>query len=339
MGSTDTKPWLLAPNPKRFVLFPIEHQDIWEAYKIQQAAFWTVSEVDLSTDFKEWQERLNDKERHFISHVLAFFAASDGIVNENIVVNLIEEVQIPEARSFYGFQIMMENIHSEMYSLLIDTYIRDQAEKTRLFNAIETFPAVKAKAQWALDWLGKKECTFAERLVAFAAVEGIHFSGSFCAIYWLKKNNKMPGLAAANELIARDEGMHRDFACLLFSKIEPEFRPTQARVESIIRSAVDVEKQFITSALSVSLLGMNADLMGDYIEMCADSLLSALGFGRIYFKDNPFSWVELISLQGKTNFFEKRVTEYARAGVKEELKRSADPTQGMPRVFSLTEDF
>jgi ribonucleoside-diphosphate reductase subunit M2 len=326
---------LLAPNPKRFVLFPIQHERVWEMYKQQMACFWTVAEVDLGQDVAHWTTSLTDNERHFVSHVLAFFAASDGIVNENLAVHFMTEVQVPEVRAFYGFQIAMENIHSEMYSLLIDTYVRDAAAKTRLFDAIETMPCVAAKAQWALTWIESPNDTpvsFGERLVAFAAVEGIFFSGSFCAIFWLKKRNLMPGLCFSNELISRDEGLHCDFACLLFSMLH--VKPSEDTVRRIIMDAVAIEKQFVSEALSVALIGMNAALMCEYIECCADRLLVALGFGKVYNASNPFAWMELISLTGKTNFFEKRVSEYARAGV-----AAGAAGAETRRIFSLDEDF
>ncbi len=304
-------------------------------YRQQVACFWTVEEVDLGNDHKSW-DTLTDDEKHFISHVLAFFAASDGIVNENLVVNFMKKVQVPEARCFYGFQIAMENIHSEMYSILIDTYIRDEKEKHRLFNSTETIPCIKKKAEWALKWLNDTTASFAAQLVAFAAVEGIFFSGSFCAIFWLKKRNLLPGLIQSNELISRDEGLHCDFACLLFSMIAN--KPTQATIRDIIASAVEIEKEFITVALSVALIGMNAALMAQYIEVCANRLFIALGgTEKIYPNaENPFPWMELISLNGKTNFFEKRVSEYSRAGV---MKKSRDGTHiGGERVFKTDED-
>lgn len=319
-----------------FVLFPIQYDDVWDMYKKQMACFWTTAEVDLGADVAQW-DLLTDSERHFISHVLAFFAASDGIVNENLAVHFMSAVQIPEARAFYGFQIAMENIHSEMYSLLIDSYVRDSKKKAHLFDAIETMPVVQKKAQWALKWIGA-DVSFAERLVAFAAVEGIFFSGSFCAIYWLKKRNLMPGLCFSNELISRDEGMHCDFACLLFSKLK--HKPSAEQVTRIITDAVVIEKEFVSEALSVSLIGMNSALMCEYIECCADRLLVSLGFPKVYKTENPFSWMELISLEGKTNFFEKRVSEYARAGVKDSSQsRNDTATAGGTRVFSLEEDF
>jgi ribonucleoside-diphosphate reductase beta chain len=324
-SATFTEP-LLVENPNRFVLLPIEYDDIWQMYKKHEASFWTAEEIDLSQDLKDW-ENLNDGERHFISHVLAFFAASDGIVNENLAANFLHEVQYSEAKCFYGFQIMMENIHSETYSLLIDTYIKDPAEKHRLFNAIETVPCVQKKAEWALRWI--KSPNFAERLVAFAAVEGIFFSGSFCSIFWLKKRGLMPGLSFSNELISRDEGLHCDFACLLYTR-HLKNRLPEERVLEIITDAVKIEQEFITDALPVDLIGMNSRLMSQYIEFVADRLLVELGYKKHYGSSNPFDFMEMISLQGKTNFFEKRVGEYQKAGVMSE--KSA-------QKFSLDEDF
>ncbi|MFD2514087.1 ribonucleoside-diphosphate reductase small subunit [Pontibacter locisalis] len=316
---------ILQENPNRFVLFPIQHNDIWQMYKQAEASFWTAEEIDLSQDIKDW-ENLNDGERHFISHVLAFFAASDGIVNENLAINFMQEVQIPEARCFYGFQIMMENIHAETYSLLIDTYIKKQSEKDYLFNALETVPCVKKKGEWALKWINSEN--FTERLIAFAAVEGIFFSGSFCSIFWLKKRGLMPGLTFSNELISRDEGLHCDFACLLYSMLNNKL--PESRVHEIIRDAVTFEQEFVTDALPVDLIGMNAKLMSQYIEFVADRLLVALGCSKIYNATNPFDFMEMISLQGKTNFFEKRVGEYQKAGVMGDKDKN---------VFSLDEDF
>jgi len=316
---------LLEENKERFVLLPIKYPKIWEMYKKSEQSFWTAEEVDLHADLKDW-EKLSNDERHFVKHVLAFFAASDGIVNENLAVNFMREVQVPEARCFYGFQIMMENIHSEMYSLLIDTYIKDPAEKRYLFNAIETVPCVKKKADWALRYIGNG--SFAERLVAFAAVEGIFFSGSFCSIFWLKKRGLMPGLSTSNEFISRDEGMHCDFACLLYSMLENKL--TKERIYEIITDAVMNEHEFVTDALPVSLIGMNAKLMCQYIEFVADRLLESLGYPRIYNSTNPFDFMEMISLQGKTNFFEKRVSEYKKASVGQ-LKED--------NVFKMDEDF
>ncbi len=303
---------ILTENPNRFVLFPIEHDDIWNFYKKSEASFWTAEEIDLGADLVDWNTKLNDDERYFIKHVLAFFAASDGIVNENLAENFVAEVQYTEAKFFYGFQIMMENIHSETYSLLIDTYIQDTTEKKRLFNAIETLDCVKQKADWALNWI--ENGSFAERLVAFAAVEGIFFSGSFCSIFWLKKRGLMPGLSFSNELISRDEGMHCDFACLLYNNHLVNKLPKKT-VEKIITDAVAIEKDFIIDALPVKLIGMNSDLMSQYIEYVADRLLVELGNEKVYNVNNPFDFMDLISLQGKTNFFEKRVAEYQKAGV------------------------
>jgi ribonucleoside-diphosphate reductase subunit M2 len=302
---------LLKENPNRWVMFPIQHPQIWEMYKKHEASFWTAEEIDLSQDNKDW-EKLSDSEKHFIKHVLAFFAASDGIVLENLGTRFSSEVQVPEARAFYGFQIAMENIHSETYSLLIEQYIRDSAEREMVFQAVQTMPAVRRKAEWALKWMNDENC-FAERLVAFAAVEGILFSGAFCSIYWLKKRSMMPGLTFSNELISRDEGLHADFACLLYSMMQHKL-PDDI-VHSMIHEAVEVEKEFICEALSCDLIGMNNKSMTTYIKFVADRLLVALGHPKIFEAKNPFDWMELISLQGKTNFFEKQVGEYQKAGV------------------------
>jgi ribonucleoside-diphosphate reductase beta chain len=302
---------ILTENKDRFVLFPIAHNEIWAMYKKAEASFWTAEEIDLAGDLQDWQ-RLSNDERHFIKHILAFFAASDGIVNENLVINFMREVQIPEARCFYGFQVAIENIHAETYSLLIDTYIKDPHEKNHLFNALETVPCVKKKADWALRWI-EHSPTFAHRLIAFAAVEGIFFSGSFCSIFWLKKRGLMPGLTFSNELISRDEGLHCDFACLLYSMLNNKL--PEAEVASIIAEAVAAEQEFVSEALPVSLIGMNADMMKEYIEFVADRLLIALGQNKLYGASNPFDFMEMISLSGKTNFFEKRVAEYQKAGV------------------------
>ncbi|XP_055700917.1 ribonucleoside-diphosphate reductase subunit M2 [Phlebotomus papatasi] len=318
---------LLRENPRRFVVFPIQYHDIWEMYKQAEASFWTVEEVDLSRDIDHWNA-LKDCERKFISHVLAFFAASDGIVNENLVERFSQEVQITEARFFYGFQIAMENVHSEMYSLLIDTYIRDPQEKEFLFNAIETLPCVKKKADWALQWIASQEANFGERVIAFAAVEGIFFSGSFASIFWLKSRGIMPGLTFSNELISRDEGLHCDFACLMFKHLVQ--KPSKERIIEIIREAVTIEQEFLTDALPVDMLGMNCQLMSQYIEFVADRLLVELGVDKIYNSKNPFSFMEFISLEGKTNFFEKKVGEYQKAGV------MADR---MDNVFTMDADF
>lgn len=317
---------ILMENRDRFVILPIRYDDIWQMYKQAEASFWTAEEVDLSEDNHDWN-KLNDDERHFISTVLAFFAASDGIVNENLATNFIREVQIPEARSFYGFQIAIENIHSEMYSLLIDTYIKDEKQKTHLFKAIDTVPAVNKKAEWALKWI--ESDSFAERLVAFAAIEGIFFSGSFCSIFWLKKRGLMPGLTFSNELISRDESLHCEFATLLYSKLNNQL--DEERIHEIVREAVDIEKEFVSEALPVSLIGMNATLMKQYIEYVADFWLVRLGVPMLYHSANPFDFMELISLSGKTNFFEKRVGDYKKASV----GVGADAN----RSFSLDEDF
>lgn len=303
---------ILTPNDDRFVLFPIKHHDIWEEYKKQEASFWTAEEIDLHQDLHDWEHKLNDDERYFIKHILAFFAASDGIVNENLAENFLAEVQYTEARFFYGFQVMMENIHSETYSLLIDTYIKDDKEKDVLFKAIENFPAIKKKADWALNWV--ESDSFAERLIAFAAVEGIFFSGSFCSIFWLKKRGIMPGLTFSNELISRDEGMHMDFACLLHNHHVINKVPKE-RITSILVDALDIEREFITESLPVKLIGMNSDLMTQYLEFVTDRLLMELGCEKVYNVENPFDFMDMISLQGKTNFFEKRVAEYQKAGV------------------------
>ncbi|CAN6620598.1 ribonucleoside-diphosphate reductase small chain 1 [Trichomonascus vanleenenianus] len=324
---------LLKENPNRFVLFPIKYNEIWQMYKKAEASFWTAEEIDLGKDMNHWDQRLNDDERYFIEHVLAFFAASDGIVNENLVERFSGEVQIPEAKCFYGFQIMMENIHAETYSLLIDTYIKDPQRAQYLFNAIETIPCIKKKADWALRWISDQESTFAERLVAFAAVEGIFFSGSFASIFWLKKRGLMPGLTFSNELISRDEGMHTDFACLLYSHLT--HRPDKDVIEKLIVEAVGIEKEFLTDALPVALLGMNADLMCQYIEFVADRLLIALGNKKVYNAQNPFDFMENISLNGKTNFFEKRVSDYQKAGV----MAGGNKQSLIPDALNLDEDF
>jgi ribonucleoside-diphosphate reductase beta chain len=303
---------ILTENRNRFVLFPIEHHDIWSFYKKAEASFWTAEEVDLGQDLTDWDEKLNDNERYFIKHVLAFFAASDGIVNENLAENFLSEVQYTEAKFFYGFQIAIENIHSEMYSLLIDTYIKDDAEKDHLFRAIDTLSCVTKKAEWALRWIDKGN--FAQRLVAFAAVEGIFFSGSFCSIFWLKKRGLMPGLAFSNELISRDEGLHCDFACLLYTKHLVQMLPKE-EVQKIITDAVEIEKEFVSDSLPVDLIGMNAKLMTQYIEFVADRLLMELGNPKVYHVNNPFDFMDMINLQGKTNFFEKRVGEYQKPGL------------------------
>lgn len=318
---------ILVENKDRFVLFPIKHQQIWQMYKQAEASFWTAEEIDLAADLVDWESKLNADEKHFIKHVLAFFAASDGIVNENLAINFLNEVQYPEARCFYGFQVMIENIHSETYSLLIDTYIKDPTEKDKLFHAIDTVPCVKKKAEWALRWISNG--SFAERLIAFAAVEGIFFSGSFCSIFWLKKRGLMPGLSFSNELISRDEGLHCDFACLLYNQLQNKL--PVAQVTEVITNAVAIEKEFVSDALPVKLIGMNADLMCQYIEFVADRLLMSLGCPKFYNAANPFPFMEMISLQGKTNFFEKRVAEYQKAGVMNKKEEN--------NVFKLDEDF
>ncbi len=323
--SNITEP-LLEPNDNRFVLFPIKHDQIWKMYKDAIASFWVVEEIDLAQDLMDWK-KLSDDEKHFLKHVLAFFAASDGIVNENLVLNFMREVQIPEARCFYGFQVAIENIHAEMYSLLIDTYIKDDTEKDYLFNALQNLDCVAKKGNWAMRWIDNAP-TFAHRLIAFAAVEGIFFSGSFCSIFWLKKRGLMPGLSTSNEFISRDEGLHCDFACLLYSMLQEKLDPKE--VQDIIVEAVGFEKEFVTDALPVGLIGMNATLMTQYIEYVADRLLTSLGNEKYYGTENPFPWMELISLQGKTNFFEKRVSEYSKSGVN---------TERAKQTFSMNEDF
>ncbi|KAI1111568.1 ribonucleoside-diphosphate reductase small subunit [Nemania sp. NC0429] len=337
---------ILQENPQRFVLFPIKYHEIWQMYKKAEASFWTAEEIDLSKDLHDWNNRLNEDEKYFVSHILAFFAASDGIVNENLVERFSGEVQIPEARCFYGFQIMMENIHSETYSLLIDTYIKEPAQRTHLFNAIDTIPAIRKKADWALKWITDRNSTFAQRLIAFAAVEGIFFSGAFASIFWLKKRGLMPGLTFSNELISRDEGLHTDFACLLFSHLRN--RPSKEVVKSIIVDAVKIEQEFLTEALPCALLGMNANLMKQYIEFVADRLLVALGNEKVYRSTNPFDFMENISLGGKTNFFEKRVGEYQKAGVMASTKKNvatesaSEPTEPKGENggdFSFDDDF
>ena len=302
---------ILEENKNRFVLFPLQYHDIWEFYKKSQASFWTAEEIDLSSDLADW-EKLNAGEQHFVKHVLAFFAASDGIVNENLAENFVSEVQYTEAKFFYGFQIMMENIHSETYSLLIDTYIKDKDEQNHLFNAIDTVPAVQKKAEWALKWISSE--SFVERLIAFAAVEGIFFSGSFCSIFWLKKRGLMPGLSFSNELISRDEGLHTDFAVHLYNH-HIENKLSRERLIEIIDSALTIEKEFITEALPVSLIGMNSDLMKQYLEYVSDRLLIDLGVGKVYNSENPFDFMKNIAMENKTNFFEKRVGEYSKQGV------------------------
>jgi len=307
MSKTQAEP-LLCENPNRFVMFPLKDMSVWKMYKKMMDSFWRAEEIDFSKDMKHWQS-LTDKEQYFIKMILAFFAASDGIVLENLGMRFLSEVQLPEARAAYGFQLMMENIHSETYSLLIDTYIKDETEKTKLFQALDNFPCIKKKGDWALKWIQDKRSSFATRLVAFACVEGIFFSGSFCAIYWLKKRGLMPGLTFSNELIARDEGMHTDFAVLLFSKLVK--KPKSSRIKELIKEAVEIEKEFILEALPCKLIGMNSKLMSQYIEFVADRLSLQLGYKKIFNSSNPFDFMEMISMEGKTNFFEKRVGDYS----------------------------
>lgn len=309
MSKHITEP-LLTPDDKRFVMFPIRDQSIWEMYKKQVACFWTVEEVDLSKDILTW-ETLNADEKHFISMILAFFAASDGIVQENLALRFFGDVQLPEARAFYGFQIAMENCHSETYSLLIESYIKNEEEKHKLFNAIENYPCIKKKADWAQKWINDNRSSFATRLVAFACIEGIFFSGAFCSIYWIKKRNLLPGLTFSNELISRDEALHTEFAVLLYSRLQKKIG--KARIYEIIKEAVDIETEFICEALPCKLIGMNSDLMSQYIKFVADRLSLQLGYDKIYNVANPFEFMELISLQGKTSFFEKSVSDYALA--------------------------
>jgi ribonucleoside-diphosphate reductase subunit M2 len=323
---------LLKENNQRFVIFPIQYHDIWRMYKKALASFWTTEEVDLGRDMDDWK-KLKKEEQFFIKHVLAFFAASDGIVNENLVDRFMSEIQIPEARAFYGFQIMMENIHSEMYAKLIENLVHDTKEKMGLFNAIETMPAIKKKADWALKWIGA-DAPYSVRVIAFAAVEGIFFSGSFAAIFWLKKRGLMPGVTFSNELISRDEGLHTDFACLMYKHLVQ--KPSQEQIIAIIRDAVSIEQEFLTDALPVRLIGMNCDLMKTYIEFVADRLLVELDCPKIYKVENPFDFMEMISLEGKTNFFEKKVSEYARAGVMAHLD---DDPNSVENQFSLDCDF
>lgn len=324
MSKNNTEP-LLAPDDNRFVMFPIKYDDIWQMYKKQIDCFWRAEEIDLSKDLDNWNS-LNQDEKYFISMILAFFAASDGIVLENLASRFMNDVQVSEARAFYGFQIAMENIHSQVYSLLIQTYINDKEEKHKLFNAIEHFPCIKKKSDWAQKWIHDNRSSFATRLVAFACVEGIFFSGAFCSIYWLKKRGLMPGLTFSNELISRDEALHCEFAVLLYSKLVRQL--PVSKIHDIIKEAVDIEIEFICDALPCKLIGMNADLMTQYIKFVADRLVVQLGYKKIYGVENCFPWMELISLEGKTNFFEKRVGEYALTN-----------TTGKSDAFDLTEDF
>lgn len=318
---------ILQESDNRFVLFPIKHDKVWSMYKTALRSFWVTEEVDLSQDIVDWEKKLNDNERHFVKHVLGFFAASDGIVNENLVVNFMQDVTIPEVRCFYGFQVAIENVHSEMYSLLIDTFIKDKEEKDKMFNAIDTLDCVKMKASWALKWIDSAP-SFAHRLVAFAAVEGIFFSGSFCSIFWLTDRGMMKGLGKSNEFISRDEGMHCDFACLLYSMLENKL--SKEEIYQIICDAVECEKIFVKDSLPVSLIGMNDKLMCEYIEFCADRLILALGYPKVYNAKNPFPFMEKISTQGKTNFFEERPTEYGKAGMEAGEKKVE---------FSVDDDF
>tara|TARA_B100001971_G_scaffold212175_1_gene241577 strand:+ start:5032 stop:6027 length:996 start_codon:yes stop_codon:yes gene_type:complete len=319
MMSSDKIPEpILTENQNRFVLFPLQNNEIWKMYKQHLACFWVATEIDLSQDLNDWKT-LKQDEKHFIKYVLAFFAASDGIVLENLADNFICEVKLPEARCFYGFQAAMENIHSETYSLLIDTYIKDEDEKNNLFNAMNNIPCIQQKANWAIKWMNK-DAPFIQRLVAFACVEGIHFSGSFCAIYWLKKRGLMPGLTYSNELISRDEGLHTDFACLLYRQAVNKL--TNEQVHKIVTEAVKIEKNFICDALPCKLIGMNSKMMATYIEFIADHLLYELGHTKLYNVENPFEWMDMINLTGKTNFFEKRVSEYQKSGVMNSLKKT-----------------
>ena len=327
-STTQNEP-ILKENPNRFVLFPIEHNDIWDIYKKAEASFWTAEEIDLHQDVSDWENKLSDNERYFVKHILAFFAASDGIVNENLAENFVNEVQYTEAKFFYGFQIMMENIHSETYSLLIDTYVKDSSERAKLFNAIETFDAIKKKADWALKWIDSP--SFAERLIAFAAVEGIFFSGAFCSIFWMKKRGLLPGLTFSNELISRDEGMHCDFAVHLHNEHLVNKVPKE-RIIQIITEALDIEREFITESLPVDLIGMNSRLMEQYLEFVTDRLLTELNCPKSYNSENPFDFMDMISLEGKTNFFEKRVSDYRKAGVGMEAETKEDS-------FSFDSDF
>ena len=318
----------------RFVLFPIRHMDVWDMYKKAQSALWTAEEIDLSKDLNDWQE-LNENERHFIKHVLAFFAGSDGIINENLGLRFMNDVKIPEARAFYGFQIAMENIHSETYSLLIDTYITDPVEKASLFDSMNTMPCIRAKADWALEWISDKEASFAQRLLAFACVEGIFFSGAFCSIFWLKERGVMPGLCLSNEFISRDESLHTQFAVLLYSKLGQGERLPEARVQDLVKAAVAIEMDFIIDALPCSLLGMNSYLMTSYVKYVADRLLLQLGYARAYNVENPFSFMDRICLEGKANFFEQRESNYSKANV----DASAGNNNSTSRVLDLSADF
>lgn len=331
LNNDDVKSIVLDENPDRFVLLPIQHRNLWDFYKKAEASFWTAEELDLAADKRDW-EKLNEGQKFFIEIVLAFFAASDGIVNENLAANFFSEVQIPEARCFYGFQIAIENIHQEVYGQLIETFVSTPERRAELFKGLRTFESIKSKGEWALKWMNKTKATFGERLVAFACVEGISFSSSFCAIFYLKKQGLMcHGLGKSNELISRDEGLHRDFACELFSMLNQNEKPSQERVLEIVKGCVDVEQHFVKEALPFALIGMNSDHMAKYVEFIADSLLMALKLPKFYNTLNPFEWMENLSLMGKTNFFEARVSEYSLAGV------GNDNTE--KNQFSLTEDF
>lgn len=327
---------ILCEEQNRYVLFPIQHDDIWQSYKKAEASFWTAEEIDLNRDMKDWAA-LKDEERHFISHILGFFAGSDGIVMENLGMRFMNEVKISEARCFYGFQMMMENIHSETYSLLIDTYVKDTNEKTKLLNAIDTIPCVRKKADWAIKWIQDDKNTFAMRLLAFAAVEGVFFSGSFCALFWLKRRGIMPGLTFSNELISRDEGMHTDFAVLLYSKLH--HRVPEKDVHAMFIEAVAIEQEFITDSLPCRLIGMNADLMGTYIEYVADRLLQQLGYNKVWNSQNPFDFMEMCSLTAKTNFFEKRVSEYQLKNVLYKDDKASDTSTSRSNAISTSVSF
>lgn len=317
---------LLTETKNRFVIYPIKYDKIWKMFKTAESSFWTAEEIDLSKDIDDW-EKLSDNERYFIKHILAFFAASDGIVNENLALRFYNEVKIAEARAFYGFQVAIENIHSEIYSLMIDTFIKDNQEKDNLFNAIDTIPCIKKKADWALRWIEDKDTTFAKRLIAFAVVEGIFFSGAFCSIFWLKERGLMPGLCTSNEFISRDEGLHCEFATLLYSMIKN--RLSEEEVSDLIREAVDIEIEFITDAIPCNLLGMNAELMKEYIKFVADRLIVQLGYEKLYNVRNPFPFMDRISLEHKTNFFENRESNYSKANV----------GQKNAHEFSIDEEF
>lgn len=315
----ENEPLFNETGTDRFVIFPIKHQTIWDMYKKAVASFWTVEEVDLSNDHNDW-EKLSPNEKHFIENILAFFAASDGIVNENLSERFMRELTATEAKCFYGFQIAIENIHSEMYSLLIDTYVKDSEKKNKLLNAVETIPSIQKKANWAMKWINDTDSDYNKRVIAFAAVEGIFFSGAFCSIYWLKKRGLMPGLTFSNELISRDEALHTEFAVLMYSMLNKKC--DEETVKKIITEAVSIEKEFINDSIPCRLIGMNSDMMSQYIEFVADRLIVQLGYKKVYGTKNPFPFMEMISLEGKTNFFEKRVGDYAKAGVKNNTMKS-----------------